>query len=144
MIAIDAVAFVVVVFDAHIVAMLVLVVVVAAVIVAAIRSIVVAVVVVDLKSSSPSQKTRPTSVVPHPQLVPFLHILPPKSSTSVDCNVVVVVAAVIVDAIRSIVSIVVVDIVLIALAKKFHPPPSFHTPDSSFSLASSPQILTSS
>jgi hypothetical protein len=142
-IAIGAVAFVVVVFDAHIVAMLVLVVVVAAVIVAAIRSIVVAVVVVDLKSSSPSQKTRPTSVVPHPQLVPFLHILPPKSSPSVDCNVVVV-AAVVVDAIRSIVSIVVVNIVLITLAKKLHPPPSFHTPDSSFSLASSPQILTSS
>ena len=82
MIAIDAVAFIVVVFDAHIVAMLVLVVVVVVVvIVAAIRSIVVAVVVVDLKSSSPSQKTRTTSVIPHPQLVPFVHILPPKSVT---------------------------------------------------------------
>ncbi len=52
---------------------------------------------------------------------------------------VAVVVAVVVAAVCSIVAIVVVvDIVLIALPKKLDPPPSFHTPNSSFSLVSSP------
>jgi hypothetical protein len=63
--------------------------------------------------------TRPTSVVPYPQLILFSNVLPPRSSPAVDCSVIVVSAVVVVAAVRFIATAIVVrvDVVLKPLVK---------------------------